>query len=39
MQTKEIEKILKAGQIAKQVKEYAKTIIKKDKPLLEIAEK
>lgn len=32
------EKILKAGQIAKQVKEYAKTIIEKDKPLLEIAE-
>ena len=32
------EKILKAGQIAKQVKEYAKTIITKDKPLLEIAE-
>lgn len=38
MTPKETEKILKAGQIAKQVKEYAKTIIKKDKPLLEIAE-
>jgi len=33
------EKILKAGEIAKQVKEYARTIVKKDVPLLEIAEK
>jgi len=33
------EKILKAGEIAKQVKEYAKSFIKKDMPLLEIAEK
>lgn len=33
------EKILKAGNIAKKVKAYAKTIVKKDVPLLEIAEK
>ncbi len=33
------EKILKAGKIASQVKEYAKTIVKKDIILLEIAEK
>jgi len=33
------EKILKAGEIAKQVKEYAKTIVEKDVLLLEIAEK
>jgi len=33
------QKILKAGEISKQVKVYAKTIIKKDVPLLEIAEK
>ena len=32
-------KILEAGNIAKQVKEYAKTIVKKDIPLLELAEK
>ena len=32
-------KILLAGKIAKQVREYAKTIIKKDVPLLEIANK
>jgi len=38
MTPNETQKILQAGQIAKQVKEYAKTIIKKDKPLLEIAE-
>lgn len=31
-------KILKAGEIAKQVKEFIKPLIKKDKPLLEIAE-
>jgi methionyl aminopeptidase len=33
------EKILKAGEIAKKTKEYAETIIKKNMPLLEIAEK
>jgi methionyl aminopeptidase len=33
------EKILKAGEIAKKVKEYARTIVKKGVPLLEIAEK
>jgi len=33
------EKILKAGEIAKQVKKYATTIVKKDAPLLEIANK
>src|SRR3989344_5257235 len=33
------QKILKAGKIASEVKEYAKTIIKKGMPLLEIAEK
>ena len=33
------EKILKAGKIASEVKEYAKIIIKKQMPLLEIAEK
>ena len=38
MNQEETDKILKAGQIAKQVKEYAKTIITKNKPLLEIAE-
>ena len=32
-------KIIQAGKIASQVKEYAKSIIKKDIPLLEIAEK
>jgi len=32
-------KIIKAGEIAKQVKNYAKTIVKKGVPLLEIAEK
>lgn len=32
-------KILEAGNIANQVKEYAKTIVKKDIPLLELAEK
>lgn len=31
--------IIKAGKIASQVRDYAKTIIKKDTPLLEIAEK
>ncbi len=36
MKTKEI---LKAGEIAKKVKIYAKELIKKDMPLLEIAEK
>lgn len=33
------EKILKAGKISREVKEYAKNFIKKDMPLLEIAEK
>jgi len=33
------EKIIKAGEIAKQVKVYAKTIVKKGVPLIEIAEK
>jgi methionyl aminopeptidase len=33
------EKILKAGRIASEVRKYARTIIKKDVPLLEIAEK
>ncbi len=33
------EKILKAGKIASEVKKYAREIIKKDTPLLEIAEK
>lgn len=33
------EKILKAGKIAAEVKKYAREIIKKDMPLLEIAEK
>ena len=32
-------KILRAGEIAKQIKVYAKTIVKKGVPLLEIAEK
>jgi methionyl aminopeptidase len=32
-------KILKAGKIASEVREYAKSIIKKEMPLLEIAEK
>jgi len=32
-------KIIQAGEIAKQVKTYAKTIVKKDIPLLELAEK
>jgi len=35
----EREKILKAGRIAKEVRDYARGIIKKDIPLLEIAEK
>ena len=33
------QKIIQAGKIASQIKEYAKSIIKKDIPLLEIAEK
>src|SRR3989344_353146 len=38
---KEIEKqkILEAGKIASQIRQFAKTIVKKDVPLLEIAEK
>jgi len=39
MTPKQKEKILKAGEIGKKIKEYAKTIVKKDVPLLEIAEK
>lgn len=39
MNSEEIENLKKAGHIAKQCVEYAKTIIKKDTPLLEIAEK
>lgn len=39
MTPKEIEKLRKAGQIAREVREYAKSIIKKDVLLLEIAEK
>src|SRR3989338_1717460 len=39
MKNEEINKIKQAGQIAKQVVEYAKSIIKKDMPLLEIADK
>ncbi len=35
----ETEKIIKAGKIASEVKKFARTIIKKDVPLLEIAEK
>lgn len=39
MTPKQKEKALKAGEIGKKVREYAKTIVKKDVPLLEIAEK
>ncbi|VVB84068.1 Methionine aminopeptidase [uncultured archaeon] len=39
MTPKEKQNALKAGEIAKKVKEYARTIVKKDIPLLEIAEK
>lgn len=39
MNQSEIQKTKQAGEIAKQVREYAKTIIKKDVPLLEIANK
>lgn len=39
MNPKEIKKLQEAGQIAKQVIEYAKSFIKKDMPLLEIANK
>ena len=39
MDKTEREKIIKAGKIASQVREYAKTIIKKGMPLLDIAEK
>ena len=38
MKPEEIENIRKAGQISVQVKEYARKIIEKGKPLLEIAE-
>ena len=39
MNKEQTQKIIQAGEIAKKVKAYAKEIIKKDKPLLEIAEK
>jgi len=39
MNKHEIEKIVKAGKIEKEVKEYAKSFIKKDMLLLDIAEK
>ncbi len=39
MDSSKKEKILRAGRIASEVRKYAKTIIKKDVPLLEIAEK
>ena len=39
MNPKQKEKILKAGEIAKKVKEYAKSIVKKNVLLIEIAEK
>ena len=39
MQQEEINNIIKAGKIASQTREYAKNFIKKDMPLLEIAEK
>lgn len=39
MNSKDKEKIIQAGQIASQICEYAKSIIKKDMPLLGIAEK
>lgn len=39
MKPKQIQDLKKAGNIAKQVREYAKSIAKKDMPLLELAEK
>ncbi len=39
MNTSQKEKILKAGEIGKKVREYAKTIVKKDILLIELAEK
>ncbi len=39
MDSSKKEKILKAGRIASEVRKYARTIIKKDMPLLEVAEK
>lgn len=39
MDKKEIESYKKAGEVAKQVKEYAKKLIKPDMPLVDIAEK
>jgi len=39
MSQQDKEKILKAGRIVSKVRKYARTIIKKDVPLLEIAEK
>ena len=38
-ESKNNEKIIRAGKIASEVKQYARSIIKKDMPLLEIAEK
>ena len=35
----EKEKILKAGKIASKIKKFARNLIKKDMPLLEIAKK
>lgn len=39
MKEKEIKNIIEAGKIASEVVKYAKSIVKKDMPLLEIAEK
>jgi len=39
MKTEEIQKLKKAGEIVRQVKAFARSFIKKDMPLLEIAEK
>ncbi|VVB83280.1 Methionine aminopeptidase [uncultured archaeon] len=39
MNASQKQKILKAGEIAKKVREFAKSIVKKDIPLIEIAEK
>lgn len=39
LSAKDIEKLRKAGEIAKKVKEYGRTIVKKGVPLLEIATK
>jgi methionyl aminopeptidase len=39
MNTSQKQKIIKAGEIGKKVKEYAKSIVKRGMPLLELAEK